>query len=199
MLSQVSIFAENKKGRLQNITSLLQKENINIWGSITNDSAEYGIIRMVVSNPEHAEKVLAEAGYLCRLTEVLGVELDDEVGALNRLLISLEESNINVDYLYLSFPQNVTVIQLTAISDAVSCAATVPLMSLSEIVITSGIAAVKESLKTFARNVAYRTIRMTGVIIDVNNIPLSLKNSFLFLFINANTVLINAHLQASSL
>ena len=93
MLSQVSIFAENKKGRLQNITSLLQKENINIWGSITNDSAEYGIIRMVVSNPEHAEKVLAEAGYLCRLTEVLGVELDDEVGALNRLLISLEESN----------------------------------------------------------------------------------------------------------
>ena len=103
MLSQVSIFAENKKGRLQNITSLLQKENINIWGSITNDSAEYGIIRMVVSNPEHAEKVLAEAGYLCRLTEVLGVELDDEVGALNRLLISLEESNINVDYLYLSF------------------------------------------------------------------------------------------------
>ena len=103
MLSQVSIFAENKKGRLQNITSLLQKENINIWGSITNDSAEYGIIRMVVSNPENAEKVLAEAGYLCRLTEVLGVELDDEVGVLNRLLISLEESNINVDYLYLSF------------------------------------------------------------------------------------------------
>ena len=47
MLSQVSIFAENKKGRLQNITSLLQKENINIWGSITNDSAEYGIIRML--------------------------------------------------------------------------------------------------------------------------------------------------------
>ena len=66
----------------------------------------------------------------------------------------------------------------------------------NEIVIISGIAAVKESLKTFARNVAYRTIRMTGVIIDVNNIPLSLKNSFLFLFINANTVLISVHLQA---
>ena len=58
------------------------------------------------------------------------------------------------------------------------------------------IAAVKESLKTFARNVAYRTIRITGVIIDVNNIPLSLKNSFLFLFINANTVLISVHLQS---
>lgn len=80
-----------------------------------------------------------------------------------------------------------------------SCAATVPLISLSEIVIISGIAAVKESLKTFARNVAYRTIRITGVIIDVNNIPLSLKNSFLFLSINANTVLISVHLQASFL
>ena len=50
MLSQVSIFAENKKGRLQNITSLLQKENINIWGSITNDSAEYGIIRILIQS-----------------------------------------------------------------------------------------------------------------------------------------------------
>ena len=88
--------------------------------------------------------------------------------------------------------------QLTASLMAVSCI-TVPLISLSEIVIISGIAAVKESLKAFARNVAYRTIRITGVIIAVNNIPLSLKNNFLFLFINANTVLINAHLPAFSL
>ena len=71
-------------------------------------------------------------------------------------------------------------------------------MCIRDSVIISGIAAVKESLKTFARNVAYRTIRMTGVIIDVNNIPLSLKNSFLFLFINANTVLINACLLYTS-
>ena len=76
---------------------IVRVKHHNRLARITNDSAEYGIIRMVVSNPEHAEKVLAEAGYLCRLTEVLGVELDDEVGALNRLLISLEESNINVD------------------------------------------------------------------------------------------------------
>ena len=70
---------------------------------MTNDSAEYGIVRLVVSDPEKAGEVLREAGYLCRLTQVLGIELDDQVGALNRLLTELEQSNINVDYLYLSY------------------------------------------------------------------------------------------------
>ncbi len=49
MLKQISIFAENKKGMLQSVTGILARENINIMGSVTNDSAEYGIIRMVVS------------------------------------------------------------------------------------------------------------------------------------------------------
>lgn len=103
MLKQVSIYAENKKGTMQNITSILAAENINILGSVTNDSAEYGIVRMVVSNPDTAVEALTKEGYICRLTDVLGVEITDEVGNLNRLLLSLDESNINVDYLYLSF------------------------------------------------------------------------------------------------
>ena len=52
MLKQVSIYAENRKGTMQQITGILLEENINILGSVTNDSAEYGIIRMVVSEPE---------------------------------------------------------------------------------------------------------------------------------------------------
>lgn len=103
MLKQLSVFAENKKGTMRRITGILCENAINIWGSVNNDSAEYGIIRMVVSDPEAAEKMLKEAGYLCRLTEVIGVELEDEVGNLNRLLQALEESNINVNYMYLSF------------------------------------------------------------------------------------------------
>ena len=103
MLKQVSIYAENKKGNLQKITGTLAEKGINIWGSVTNDSAEYGIIRMVVSDPEKATEVLTGAGYLCRLTPVLGIELADEVGSLNQLLTVLLDSNINVDYLYLSF------------------------------------------------------------------------------------------------
>jgi hypothetical protein len=103
MLKQVSIYAENKKGTMQDITGILASENINILGSVTNDSAEYGIVRMVVSDAQAAVAALTKGGYICRITDVLGVEITDEVGNLNRLLLSLNESNINVDYLYLSF------------------------------------------------------------------------------------------------
>ena len=103
MLKQVSIYAENKKGTMQHITAILLESDINILGSVTNDSAEYGIIRMVVSDAQKAFDALQAAGYICRLTDVIGVEVADEVGNLNHLLKDLEESNISVDYLYLSF------------------------------------------------------------------------------------------------
>ncbi|MDD2960205.1 MAG: amino acid-binding protein [Lachnospiraceae bacterium] len=103
MLKQVSIYAENKKGTMQDITAILQKKEINILGSVTNDSAEYGIIRMVVSNPEETIDALTESGYVCKLTSVIAVEVEDEVGNLNHLLTALHDSNINVNYIYLSF------------------------------------------------------------------------------------------------
>ena len=103
MLQQVSVFAENQKGTLQKITGILKNEENNIWGSVTNDSAEYGIVRMVVSDPDKTYQVLKKAGYQVRLTEVLGVEVEDRVGMLNELLVALSESNINVHYIYLSF------------------------------------------------------------------------------------------------
>ena len=83
MLKQVSIFAANEKGAMQKITQLLADRDINIWGSVTNDSAE--------------------AGYLVQMNEVMGVELPDEPGSLNRLLEAFREGNINVSYIYLSF------------------------------------------------------------------------------------------------
>jgi len=103
MLKQLSVFAENQKGTMEHITRILLEEDINILGSVTNDSAEYGIIRMVVSAPERACEAFLREGYLCKITEVLGVEVADEVGNLNKLLKALEESNINVNYIYLSF------------------------------------------------------------------------------------------------
>ena len=63
MLKQVSIYAENKKGCFQNITGILMENDVNILGSVTNDSAEYGIIRMVVSDPDKCIDVLHAAGY----------------------------------------------------------------------------------------------------------------------------------------
>jgi hypothetical protein len=103
MLQQVSIYAENKKGVYRDITGLLSKNDINILGSVTNDSAEYGMVRMVVSDSDKAIKVLSGAGYMCKTTPVLGIETEDKVGALNTLLDALYDANINVDYIYLSF------------------------------------------------------------------------------------------------
>ncbi len=103
MLKQVSIYAENKKGCFQNITGILRESGINILGSVTNDSAEYGIIRMVVSDPEKCLEVLRANDYICKTTSVLAIECPDEVGAFDKILKSLYESNINVNYTYLSF------------------------------------------------------------------------------------------------
>lgn len=103
MLKQVSIYAENVKGKMLEITSILAKENINILGSVTNDSAEYGIVRMVVSEPDKAVEELKKADIICKLTDVIAVEIHDEVGNLQKLLQALDDSNISVDYLYLSF------------------------------------------------------------------------------------------------
>ena len=103
MLKQVSIYAENVKGKMLEITDVLMENNVNILGSVTNDSAEYGIVRMIVDNPSKAIEALTKKGIICKMTDVIGVEVKDEVGNLNRLLKALHDANINVDYLYLSF------------------------------------------------------------------------------------------------
>lgn len=103
MLKQLSIYAENKKGTLEHITRILLERNINILGSMTDDGAEYGVNRMVVSEPETALASLQEQGYICSLKHVIGVEVEDKVGNLNSLLKTLLKMNINVYYLYLSF------------------------------------------------------------------------------------------------
>ena len=103
MLKQISLYEENKKGTLEHITAILLEHDINILGSMTDDGAEYGVNRMVVSSPDVAMSALTQAGYLCSLKDVIGVEIEDKVGNLNSLLKTLLQMNINVHYLYLSF------------------------------------------------------------------------------------------------
>ena len=86
MLRQISIYAENKKGTLADITRILLEKNINILGSMTDDGAEYGCNRMVVSDADTACEALTQAGYLTRVRNVIGVEVEDKVGNLNHLL-----------------------------------------------------------------------------------------------------------------
>lgn len=103
MIRQISIFAENKKGALHRVTKALSDSGINMNSLITNDSGEFGSIRMLVSNTEAAERRLQEAGYLCRVSSVVAVELDDRYGSLNVLLDHLDQANVNLDYLYVTY------------------------------------------------------------------------------------------------
>ena len=103
MLKQLSIYAENKKGTMTDITKLLSDEGINIWGSVTNDSAEFGIIRMLVSDTDRAAQVLQEAGYMCHTDYVAAAEIGDECGSLNGLLSVINDGNINLDYIYVTY------------------------------------------------------------------------------------------------
>ena len=90
MLRQISIFTENRKGAMRSITRLLAEGGIDIDAFVTNDSAEFGIVRMLVSDPDRASELLTAAGYQIKRTPVMAFEIP-------------EDANINIDYLYASF------------------------------------------------------------------------------------------------
>ncbi|WP_276690183.1 MULTISPECIES: amino acid-binding protein [Acidaminococcus] len=104
MLKQISIFAANHKGALGKITNELAKDNINIYTMLATDSAEFGIIRLIVDNPDKALDTLQKAGYQCRIDYVLAVDMgSDQPGTLDKILTHLKEANVFVRYLYISF------------------------------------------------------------------------------------------------
>lgn len=103
MVNQISIFAENKKGAMSALTRTLAGADISIHSFVTNDSAEFGIIRMLVSDADKAAALLSAAGYQIKRTAVMAVEIADEPGSLDGLLVAIERANVNIDYLYASF------------------------------------------------------------------------------------------------
>ena len=107
MLNQISLFAENKKGALRRITSVLAQAHINIYTMLANDSAEFGIIRLIVTDPDNALKALQDAGYQCRLDKVLAIDMSDAPGTLDGILSNLQEANVSIDYLYIVQPPDV--------------------------------------------------------------------------------------------
>ena len=106
MISQLSIFAENSKGAMLKVSKVISDAGIDIYNVVTNDSAEFGIVRMLVTEPEKAEQILNEKGYMCKLDKVIGVEIPDEVGSLTKLLDTIQKSNINIEYLYVSYSRD---------------------------------------------------------------------------------------------
>jgi hypothetical protein len=100
LAKQISVFVENKKGRLANITQLLADYNIDISAISIADTAHFGILRMIVDSPDKAFEIIHNAGYTVHTTEVIAVEVPDHPGGLNSVLVLLDQENISVEYLY---------------------------------------------------------------------------------------------------
>jgi len=99
-LVQISVFLENKKGRLYDVCALFGKNNINIRALTVAESEEFGILRVVVDKPEAAQKILKAKGFVSNFTDIIAVEVPDQPGGLAGILSVLNENNINVEYMY---------------------------------------------------------------------------------------------------
>ncbi|PAV06693.1 acetolactate synthase [Methanosphaera cuniculi] len=98
-VKQVSVFLENKEGRLQKALKILAQNNIDIKALSIADTSEFGILRMIVSNPDDAKKVL-EDEFAVSLADVLAIEVEDQPGGLEGALDVLTKESINVEYIY---------------------------------------------------------------------------------------------------
>ncbi len=99
-IKQVSVFLENKSGRLAAVTDKLSRHNINIRALSIADTSDFGILRLIVNQPEEAYQVLKEEGFTASMTEVIGVAMPDEPGGLANVLEILKERGVNIEYLY---------------------------------------------------------------------------------------------------
>lgn len=100
MIKQISIFLENKCGRLVRVTQILGKNKINIRALTIADTSDFGILRIIVDNPEKAHKVLKDEGFIVTETDVVAVEVPDDPGGLAEVLGYFEEEDVNIEYLY---------------------------------------------------------------------------------------------------
>lgn len=100
VIKQLSVFIENQKGRLERVTEALMEHNINIASFSLADTSEYGMLRMIVSDPDEGKRVLKEEGFSAMLTDVIAVKIAQKPGTLHEILKLLFEEGISVEYMY---------------------------------------------------------------------------------------------------
>lgn len=100
MLEQLSVFVENEIGSVAKVTTVLKENTINIRAISAFDSPEFGILRIVVDQPSIARDILIKEGFAVRVSKVIGVELTDTPGDLDRVLTILAKENFNLNYIY---------------------------------------------------------------------------------------------------
>jgi len=125
IIKQLSVFLENKSGRLTEVTGALASAHINISAFSIADTSEFGVLRMIVNKPDEAEKTLKTKGISVHITDVVGLIVPDEPGGLHRALQILSSEGVSVEYMYAfalnnratvilrteAVPQTVTILQ----------------------------------------------------------------------------------------
>ena len=100
LVKQISVFLENKSGRLAEVTKTLGKEGIDISALSIADTTDFGILRLIVNQPEKAESVLKDNGFTVSSTSVIAIAVEDKPGGLAVALDILESNSIGIEYMY---------------------------------------------------------------------------------------------------
>lgn len=100
LINQISVFMENRPGRLAEITNVLSENNIDMRAINIADTTDFGILRMIVDDPGKAERVLRENHMTASVTDVIAVSIEDTVGAFGKVISILKEENISIEYIY---------------------------------------------------------------------------------------------------
>jgi len=101
-IKQISVFLENTTGRLSEVTKTLAVAGVNLRAISIADTADFGILRLIVNNNEEAIDALVSAGFTTRQTDVVAVEIEDVPGSLSKLMEIFKNSQVNIEYLYAS-------------------------------------------------------------------------------------------------
>ncbi|NOX24799.1 MAG: ACT domain-containing protein [Deltaproteobacteria bacterium] len=99
-VQQIAIFLENRSGRLADISALLARENINIRAMSLADTADFGILRLVVDDTEKAKTALKDNGFTTGITDIIAVQVADQPGGLDSILQVVKKARLDVEYMY---------------------------------------------------------------------------------------------------
>ena len=128
---QLSVFIENKTGRVSEVTEVLGGADVNIRGFSVSDTADYGIVRLVVDRPDEGKAALVEAGFTVKESEVVCLNLPDHPGGLASVLKTVSDAGVNIEYVY-SLVSTYVVINVADIDHAIALLRNAPVKLVTQ-------------------------------------------------------------------
>ena len=135
-VKQISIFMENRAGRLNDITGVLARAGINIRALSLADTSDFGILRLIVDNPSHAVDILHHNQFTIRENEVIACVIEDKPGGLHRIINILADAGISIEYMYSFFTKHSD--QAIVVMRVEDLAKTIAVLTAKGIVLLSG-------------------------------------------------------------